>query len=129
MELINALGRRKSAVARVYVSSGKGNIIINEKPLEEYFKDKTLQYVARQAMELTETSGMFDVNVNLVGGGLKGQSEALRLAVSRALCKIDAEQYRPVLKSNGLLTRDPREVERKKPGQPGARKRFQFSKR
>lgn len=129
MELINALGRRKSAVARVYVSSGKGNITINEKPLEEYFKDKTLQYVVRQAMELTETSGMFDVNVNLVGGGLKGQSEALRLAVARALCKIDAEQYRPVLKSNGLLTRDPREVERKKPGRPGARKRFQFSKR
>ncbi len=129
MELINALGRRKSAVARVYVSSGKGNITINEKPLEEYFKDKTLQYVVRQAMELTETSGMFDVNVNLVGGGLKGQSEALRLAVARALCKIDAEQYRPILKSNGLLTRDPREVERKKPGRPGARKRFQFSKR
>jgi len=129
MELINALGRRKSAVARVYVNSGKGNITINNRSLDVYFKEETLHYIVRQPLELTNTLGMFDINVNLDGGGYKGQAEALRLAIARALCKIDAEQYRPVLKSNGLLTRDPREVERKKPGRPGARKRFQFSKR
>ncbi|MDD2330625.1 MAG: 30S ribosomal protein S9 [Bacteroidales bacterium] len=129
MEVINALGRRKSAVARVYVQAGKGNIIINDRPLEDYFKEGTLQYVARQALELTGTTAQFDVKVNLDGGGIKGQAEALRLAIARALCKIDSEAYRGVLKSNGMLTRDAREVERKKPGQPGARKRFQFSKR
>lgn len=129
MEVINALGRRKSAVARVYVTSGKGNITINDRPLETYFKAETLQYIVKQALELTNTMGMFDVNVNLTGGGYKGQAEALRLAIARALCKVDAEQYRPALKANGFLTRDPREVERKKPGQPGARRRFQFSKR
>ncbi len=129
MELINALGRRKSAVARVYVNPGKGNITINNRPLEVYFKAETLQYIVKQALELTSTLGMFDIKVNLDGGGTKGQAEALRLAIARALCKIDAEQYRSTLKSNGLLTRDPREVERKKPGRPGARKRFQFSKR
>ncbi|MFA5443695.1 MAG: 30S ribosomal protein S9 [Bacteroidales bacterium] len=129
MEVINALGRRKSAVARVYVQAGKGNIIINDRPLEDYFKEGTLQYIARQALELTGTTAQFDVKVNLDGGGIKGQAEALRLAIARALCKIDSEAYRGVLKSNGMLTRDAREVERKKPGQPGARKRFQFSKR
>ena len=129
MELINALGRRKSAVARVYVNSGKGNITINDRPLDVYFKEETLHYIVKQALELTNTLGMFDIKVNLDGGGYKGQAEALRLAIARALCKIDAEQHRPVLKANGLLTRDPREVERKKPGRPGARKRFQFSKR
>ncbi|MFA5302582.1 MAG: 30S ribosomal protein S9 [Bacteroidales bacterium] len=129
MEVINALGRRKSAVARVYVQAGKGNIIINDRPLEDYFKEGTLQYIARQALELTGTTSQFDVKVNLDGGGIKGQAEALRLAIARALCKIDSEAYRSVLKSNGMLTRDAREVERKKPGQPGARKRFQFSKR
>ena len=129
MEVINALGRRKSAIARVYVQSGKGNITINDRPLEDYFKEGTLQYIARQALELTGTSSQFDIKVNLDGGGIKGQAEALRLGIARALCKIDVEAYRPVLKSNGLLTRDPREVERKKPGQPGARRRFQFSKR
>jgi small subunit ribosomal protein S9 len=129
MEVINALGRRKSAVARVYVQAGKGNIIINDRPLEDYFKEGTLQYIARQALELTGTTSQFDVKVNLDGGGIKGQAEALRLAIARALCKIDSEAYRGVLKSNGMLTRDAREVERKKPGQPGARKRFQFSKR
>ncbi len=129
MELINALGRRKSAVARVYLNSGKGNITINDRPLDIYFKEDTYQYIVKQALELTNTLGMFDIKVNLVGGGTKGQAEALRLAIARALCKVDTEQYRPVLKSNGLLTRDPRAVERKKPGQPGARKRFQFSKR
>jgi len=129
MEVINALGRRKSAVARVYVQAGKGNIIINDRPLEDYFKEGTLQYIARQALELTGTTAQFDVKVNLDGGGIKGQAEALRLAIARALCKIDSEAYRGVLKSNGMLTRDAREVERKKPGKPGARKRFQFSKR
>ena len=129
MELINALGRRKSAVARVYVNPGKGNITINNRPLEVYFKAETLQYIVKQALELTSTLGMFDIKVNLDGGGSKGQAEALRLGIARALCKIDAEQYRSTLKSNVLLTRDPREVERKKPGRPGARKRFQFSKR
>ena len=129
MEVINALGRRKSAVARVYVQAGKGNITINDRPLEDYFKEGTLQYIARQALELTGTTSQFDVRVNLDGGGIKGQAEALRLAIARALCKIDSEAYRGVLKSNGMLTRDAREVERKKPGQPGARRRFQFSKR
>ncbi|MFY9115934.1 MAG: 30S ribosomal protein S9 [Bacteroidales bacterium] len=129
MEVINALGRRKSAVARVYVQPGKGNIIINDRPLENYFKEDTLQYIARQALELTGTTAQFDVKVNMFGGGVKGQAEALRLAIARALCKIDAEAYRGILKSNGMLTRDAREVERKKPGRPGARKRFQFSKR
>jgi small subunit ribosomal protein S9 len=129
MEVINALGRRKSAVARVYVQAGKGNIIINDRPLEDYFKEGTLQYIAKQALELTGTISQFDVKVNLDGGGIKGQAEALRLAIARALCKIDSEAYRGVLKSNGMLTRDAREVERKKPGQPGARRRFQFSKR
>ncbi|HNY23430.1 MAG: 30S ribosomal protein S9 [Bacteroidales bacterium] len=129
MEVINALGRRKSAVARVYVQAGKGNIIINDRPLEDYFKEGTLQYIAKQALELTGTTSQFDVKVNLDGGGIKGQAEALRLAIARALCKIDSEAYRGVLKSNGMLTRDAREVERKKPGQPGARRRFQFSKR
>ena len=118
MEVINALGRRKSAVARVYVTTGKGNITINGRTLEEYFKEETLRYIVRQ-----------DIKVNLDGGGIKGQAEALRLAISRALCEINKEAYRPVLKSNGFLTRDAREVERKKPGQPGARRRFQFSKR
>ena len=129
MELINALGRRKSAVARVYVCPGKGNITINGRDLEEYFKEGTLRYIVRHPLDVTETLASFDIKANLDGGGIKGQAEALRLAIARALCKVDAEAYRPVLKSNGFLTRDAREVERKKPGQPGARKRFQFSKR
>ena len=129
MEVINALGRRKSAVARVYLSSGKGNITINDRPLEVYFEEGTLQYIVKQAFELTGTLGQFDLKANIDGGGTKGQAEALRLAIARALCKVDTEAYRSVLKTNGLLTRDAREVERKKPGQPGARRRFQFSKR
>ncbi|MBQ9583168.1 MAG: 30S ribosomal protein S9 [Bacteroidales bacterium] len=129
MEVINALGRRKSAVARVYVSTGKGNITINDRPMDEYFKEDTLRYIVRQPLEVTDTLASFDIKVNLDGGGIKGQAEALRLAIARALCKVDTEAYRPVLKSNGFLTRDAREVERKKPGRPGARKRFQFSKR
>ena len=129
MEVINALGRRKSAVARVYVSTGKGNITINDRPMDEYFKEDTLRYIVRQPMEVTDTLASFDIKANLDGGGIKGQAEALRLAIARALCKVDTEAYRPVLKSNGFLTREAREVERKKPGQPGARRRFQFSKR
>jgi len=129
MEVINALGRRKSAVARVYVSTGKGNITINNRPLEQYFKEDTLQFIVKQPLSLTDTLASFDIKVTLVGGGIKGQAEALRLAIARALCKIDAEAYRGILKSNGFVTRDSREVERKKPGQPGARRRFQFSKR
>ncbi len=130
MEVINALGRRKSAVARVYVNTvGKGNITINDRPFEEYFKEDTHRYIVRQPLNLTGTLEKFDIKVNLDGGGITGQAEALRLAISRALCEIDHDAYRPLLKSNGFLTRDAREVERKKPGQPGARRRFQFSKR
>ena len=129
MEVINALGRRKSAVARVYVCTGKGNIVINGRTLDEYFKEDTLRFIVRQPLDVTDTAASFDIKANLDGGGIKGQAEALRLAIARALCKVDTEAYRPVLKSNGFLTRDAREVERKKPGRPGARKRFQFSKR
>ncbi len=129
MEIINALGRRKSAVARVYVNAGKGNITINGKDLALYFPSAALQFIVKQPLELTNTSAQFDIKVNLVGGGIKGQAEALRLAISRALCEIDKEAYRPALKQAGFLTRDSRVVERKKPGRPGARKRFQFSKR
>ena len=129
MEKVNALGRRKSAVARVYVNSVKGNITINGKELAVYFPDDSLKYIVMQPLNVTNTAGNFDITVNLDGGGIKGQAEALRLAISRALCKIDAEAYRSVLKKEGFLSRDAREVERKKPGQPGARRRFQFSKR
>ena len=129
MEKINALGRRKSAIARVFVNTGKGSITVNGKELEKYFPDESLVYIVRQPLEVTNTLANFDIQVNLVGGGIKGQAEALRLAISRALCKVDTEAYRSILKKNGFLTRDQREVERKKPGQPGARRRFQFSKR
>ena len=129
MEVINALGRRKSAVARVYLNTGSGNITINGRPLDEYFKEDTLKYIVNQPLVLTDTLGSFDLKINVDGGGIKGQAEAVRLGIARALCKVDAEAYRPVLKSNGFMTRDAREVERKKPGQPGARRRFQFSKR
>ena len=110
MEVINALGRRKSAVARVYVTAGKGNITINGRTLEDYFKEDTLRYIVKQPLSVTETLADFDIKVNLDGGGIKGQAEALRLAISRALCEINKEAYRPVLKSNGFLTRDAREV-------------------
>ena len=129
MEQKHALGRRKSAVARVYVAAGTGNIVINGRPMDEYFKEGTLQYIVNQPFEVTGTAGQFDVKVTLVGGGTKGQAEAVRLGIARALCEVDAEAYRPALKAAGFLTRDAREVERKKPGQPGARRRFQFSKR
>ena len=129
MEQTHALGRRKTAVARVYLTEGTGNIVINGRPLEDYFKDETLRYVVLQPYTATETLGKFDTKVTLVGGGTKGQAEAVRLGIARALCEIDKEAYRSVLKAAGFLTRDAREVERKKPGQPGARRRFQFSKR
>jgi len=128
MEVIQAIGRRKAAVARVYVTEGKGNITINDRSLEDYFPSKLLQYVVKQPLSLFETENKYDIKVNLDGGGYKGQSEALRLAIARALVKIDPEK-KSLLRSQGFLTRDPREVERKKPGRPKARKRFQFSKR
>ena len=129
MEQKNALGRRKSAVARVYLAAGKGNITVNDRPLDEYFKEGSLQYIVNQPFAVTKTEGQFDVKVNVVGGGTKGQAEAIRLGISRALSDLDREAYRSALKAEGFLTRDSREVERKKPGQPGARARFQFSKR
>ncbi|MDR1169537.1 MAG: 30S ribosomal protein S9 [Prevotellaceae bacterium] len=129
MEVINALGRRKAAIARVYLTAGTGVITINGRPLDNYFPSKLLQYVVKQPLAVTETEGKYDLKVNLNGGGIKGQAEALRLGIARAICKLDAETFRAKLKASGFLTRDPRKVERKKPGRPGARKRFQFSKR
>ena len=128
MEVVNTVGRRKSAVARVYVKSGSGNITINSRDLQTYFPLEILQFVVKQPLFVTENSENFDITINLVGGGIKGQAEAARLGISRALCEINPE-YRAVLMKNGFLTRDSREVERKKPGQPGARAKFQFSKR
>ncbi|MBP5549311.1 MAG: 30S ribosomal protein S9 [Bacteroidales bacterium] len=126
---VNALGRRKSAVARVYLTAGAGNITVNGRDLKEYFAEDTLVYIVNQPFEVTGTVGQFDVKANLDGGGVKGQAEALRLGIARALSELDREAYRSALKTAGFLTRDAREVERKKPGQPGARRRFQFSKR
>ena len=128
MEVINAIGRRKAAIARIYLSDGKGTITVNKKELKTYFPSDQLQYIVQQPLNLLEVAGKYDIKVNLDGGGFKGQAEALRLAIARALVKINAED-KSALKANGFLTRDPRVVERKKPGQPKARKRFQFSKR
>ena len=128
MEVVNAVVRRKTAVARVYLNEGKGNITINKKSLEEYFTLPTLQYIVKQPLELLGVLGQYDIKVNLVGGGFNGQAEALRLGIARALVKVNAED-KSKLRAAGFMTRDPREVERKKPGRPGARKRFQFSKR
>ncbi|MFZ5552689.1 MAG: 30S ribosomal protein S9 [Bacteroidota bacterium] len=128
MEVINALGRRKAAVARVYVKSGKGNVTINNVDYKKYFPVPTLQYKINQAFALTGTEGKYDVTVNVEGGGINGQAEAVRLGISRALVKVDASM-KPALKKEGLTTRDPRMVERKKPGRKKARRRFQFSKR
>lgn len=129
MEQKHALGRRKAAVARVYLTEGSGNVVINGRSLEDYFKEDSLRYIVNQPFTATETVGKFDVKVTLVGGGTKGQAEAVRLGIARALCEVDKEAYRPTLKAAGFLTRDSREVERKKPGRPSARARFQFSKR
>ncbi len=128
MEPVNALGRRKAAVARVILSEGKGKITVNDRDYKEYFGAETLQFVVTQPLVVLDATNKYDINVNLTGGGVKGQAEALRLGITRALIKMDAES-KTVLKANGFVTRDPREVERKKPGQPKARKRFQFSKR
>ena len=128
METIHKIGRRKTAVARVYLSKGKGEITVNKKPLEVYFAPATLQYKVNQPFAITETSGQYNLSASVVGGGPNGQAEAVRLAIARALCSID-EEHRLVLKPEGLLTRDPRMVERKKFGQKKARKKFQFSKR
>ncbi len=126
MEVINAIGRRKSSVARVYVSEGTGKITINKKDLEVYFPSAILQYVVKQPLNLLEVAEKYDIKANLDGGGFTGQSQALRLAIARALVN---EEDKKTLKTAGFLTRDSREVERKKPGQPKARRRFQFSKR
>ena len=128
MEVINAIGRRKNAVARVYLSEGTGKITINKKDLTEFFPSAILQYVVKQPLQLMEVEGNYDIKATLNGGGFTGQSQALRLAIARALVKIDADDKKK-LKDAGFLTRDSRSVERKKPGQPGARRRFQFSKR
>jgi len=128
MEVVNALGRRKSAVARVYMSEGKGSIIINNRELADYFPLQQVQYLITQPVNLVGAENKYDIKANLKGGGVKGQAEALRLAIARALIIVNPE-HKTVLKGSRLTTRDPREVERKKPGQPGARRRFQFSKR
>jgi small subunit ribosomal protein S9 len=128
MEVIHKIGRRKTAVARVYLSDGKGKITVNKRDLADYFPTATLQYKVQQPFALTENEKAFDVNINVLGGGITGQAEAIRLAISRALCELD-EENRLALKPEGLLTRDPRMVERKKFGQKKARKKFQFSKR
>jgi small subunit ribosomal protein S9 len=128
METIHKIGRRKTAVARIYVSDGKGNITVNKKDYKDYFTTATLQYKIMQALNLTDNATAFDIKVNVYGGGITGQAEAIRLAISRALLVINAEN-RTILKPEGLLTRDPRMVERKKFGQKKARKKFQFSKR
>jgi len=128
MEVINTLGRRKTAVARVYLRDGNGMVTVNDRDFREYFPTAILQFQILQPFEITGTSGKYDVKVNMDGGGITGQAEALSLAISRALIKIN-EEYRPMLKVKGLLRRDPRMVERKKFGQKKARKRFQFSKR
>jgi small subunit ribosomal protein S9 len=128
MEIINTIGRRKTSIARVYVKPGKGQIVVNQRDLKEYFPSEILQTTVKQALTLAKADGNYDVNVNVEGGGSKGQAEAIRLGIARALVKIDAEN-RPALKKEGLLTRDSRMVERKKPGRRKARRRFQFSKR
>lgn len=128
MQVINTLGRRKTAVARVYLSKGKGKITVNNKEAKEVFPIDVLQSKLVQPFELTDTVGKYNVSVNVSGGGINGQVEAIRLGISRALVEIDAEN-KVALKVDGLMTRDPRMVERKKPGQPKARKKFQFSKR
>lgn len=128
MEVIHKIGRRKTAVARVYMKAGSGKIVVNKRDLNEYFTTPILQYKVKQPFALLNAEESYDLNVNVYGGGITGQAEAIRLAVSRALCEIDVEN-RAVLKPEGLLTRDPRMVERKKFGQKKARKRFQFSKR
>ena len=128
MEVVNALGRRKRAIARIFVSEGTGKITINKRDLAEYFPSTILQYVVKQPLSTLGVEEKYDIKVNVYGGGFTGQSQALRLAIARALVKINAED-KSALRQAGFVTRDPRAVERKKPGQPGARRKFQFSKR
>ena len=128
MEVVNAIGRRKAAVARVYVSEGTGKITINNRDLANYFPSSILQFVVKQPLAKLNVAEQYDIKINLVGGGFKGQSESARLGIARALVKINPED-KVTLRSEGFITRDPRSVERKKPGRPKARKRFQFSKR
>ncbi|MBO4612381.1 MAG: 30S ribosomal protein S9 [Bacteroidaceae bacterium] len=128
MEVVNALGRRKSAIARIYVTEGSGKITINKRDLTEYFPSSILQFVVKQPLTVVDAVEKYDIKVNLTGGGYTGQSQALRLAIARALVKINAEDKK-ALRAEGFMTRDSREVERKKPGRPKARRRFQFSKR
>ncbi len=126
--MINAIGRRKEAIARIYLNEGKGEITVNKRELSAYFPTPTLQYIVKQPLNTLSVVGNYDIKVTLSGGGIKGQAEATRLAIARALVKID-EANKPALRAEGFLTRDSRVVERKKPGQPKARKQFQFSKR
>lgn len=128
MDVINTIGRRKTSVARLYMTTGKGEININGRNIEEYFPSDVLQIIVKQPLVKVEQATNFDLKINVDGGGLKGQAEAIRLAISRALCEVDAE-FRSPLKGEGFLTRDPRMVERKKPGRRKARRSFQFSKR
>jgi len=128
MEVVNALGRRKTSVARVYLTKGTGKLTINKRDYKEFFPVAILQGKVEQPFSLTDTLGQYDVKVNVAGGGVNGQAEAVRLGISRALVEVSAD-FKPLLKAEGLMTRDPRMVERKKPGQPKARKKFQFSKR
>ena len=127
-QVINTIGRRKTAVARIYMKPGSGKITVNNRDYKEYFPTGPLQFIVNQAFQIVDAEGKWDVKANLDGGGITGQAEALRMAIARALCENNAED-RPALKAKSLLMRDPRMVERKKPGQPKPRKRFQFSKR
>ena len=128
METVHTIGRRKASVARIYVTKGKGNIVVNGKDYKDYFPLETLQYKLNQPFKVVEQEGKFDIKVSVNGGGINGQADAIKLAIARSLCEIDIEN-RPSLKAEGLLTRDPRVVERKKPGQKKARKKFQWVKR
>ena len=128
METVHTIGRRKASVARIYVTKGKGNIVVNGKDYKDYFPLETLQYKLNQPFKVIEQEGKFDIKVSVNGGGINGQADAIKLAIARSLCEIDIEN-RPSLKAEGLLTRDPRVVERKKPGQKKARKKFQWVKR
>ena len=128
MEVVNTLGRRKTSVARVYLMKGTGKVTVNKRDYKDFFTVAVLQSKVEQPFNLTDTVGQYDVKVNVAGGGVNGQAEAIRLGISRALVKV-SEDLKPLLKAEGLMTRDPRMVERKKPGQPKARKKFQFSKR
>lgn len=128
MEITHTIGRRKTAIARVYLQPGNGTVVVNNKDFKTYFPTLPLQYIVNQAFDITNNREKFDVKANVEGGGIKGQAEAIRLGITRALVEINAE-HKPALKAQGLMTRDPRMVERKKPGQKKARKRFQFSKR